>query len=87
MLDTTAPADARAVQVFVRQEPPRDGQTARRFAVDNIRLVQWAPQGAGGRGYDVVRAGADATARFVRDVPAVPGEQDGPVLRRVEADG
>ncbi|AKU16547.1 CapA family protein [Luteipulveratus mongoliensis] len=83
-INATVPSDARAVQVFLRLEPPKGGQETRRLAVDNVRLAQWAPEGISGRQYDMVRTTAAATGRFVRDLPGARASAETPVLEAPE---
>ncbi|MDF8264950.1 CapA family protein [Luteipulveratus flavus] len=78
VINAVVPKEAHAVQPFLRLKPPDDEQEGRRFSADNVRLIQWAPSGAGGRQYDVVRGSVDAKARFIQDGPSLKDE--GPLV-------
>jgi len=68
--DVVAPRRAVAAQVFVVLDPPKGGQTIRRFAVDDVMLVDWAPKGRSGRRYDVVGGLSHGSVTFAVDDPA-----------------
>ena len=55
-LDATVPPGVVAAQPFVRLQPPHGGAEGHELWVDDIRLVAWAPTGAGGPRYNVVDA-------------------------------
>ncbi|WP_052594114.1 CapA family protein [Luteipulveratus mongoliensis] len=86
VLDAVAPKDAHAVQPFLRLAPPSDGQKSRRLAVDNLRLIAWAPVGQGGRQYDVVRGSLNSTGRFVLDRPSSQRKPSDPLLEDSSSD-
>lgn len=65
-LDATVPPGVVAAQPFVRLQPPHGGAEGHELWVDDVRLVAWAPTGAGGPRYDVIDA---------------PGPVDLPVVR------
>jgi poly-gamma-glutamate synthesis protein (capsule biosynthesis protein) len=67
--DVVVPRKAVAAQVFVVLDPPKGGQIIRRFAVDDIMLVDWAPKGRSGRRYDVVEGLASGPVTFAADDP------------------
>lgn len=51
------------LNLFVRVSPPTSG--TRIVDVDDLRLIEWANEGtAGGRQYDHLRVGSEATVRF-----------------------
>jgi hypothetical protein len=52
------------VRAYLRLAPP-DGDDGRRVArIDEVRLVEWAPDAGGGREYDHLRVEAPATVTF-----------------------
>lgn len=69
-LEATPPPGTVAAQVFLRLLPPQDGGE-RYVAVDDVRLVQWAPDGTAPTPvHGAVRAlGGPATERFVARLP------------------
>ena len=66
-LDVTVPDGMVAAQVFARVQAPRGGQRLRFLGVDDVRLVAWAPDGAGGRRYDTVESPAGGTVALRSD--------------------
>jgi len=69
-IDVEVPPGTVAVQPFIRLAAPVGEVRTLRFAVDDVRLVAWAPSGATGRRYDTVEARADAVVELVDDRPA-----------------
>lgn len=69
-IDVEVPPGTVAVQPFIRLAAPVGEVRALRLAVDDVRLVAWAPAGATGRRYDTVEARADAVVELVDDRPA-----------------
>ena len=86
VINAKVPAEAHAVQPFVRLSPPNDEEDSRRFSVDNMRLIQWAPSGQGGRQYDVVRGTVQAKGRFVLDSNDEKAKESGPLIDNPAAD-
>ncbi|MDL9946916.1 CapA family protein [Gordonia sp. ABSL11-1] len=66
-LDATAPPGAVAAQPYVRLRPPDDSLSGPRLAVDDVRLVDWAPERAAGRRFDTVEATRPVTVRVSSD--------------------
>lgn len=66
-LDVTVPEGAVAAQPFVRLPPPEGSTSSGHLAVDNIRLVRWAPEGTTGRLYDTVESTSARTVQLGRD--------------------
>ena len=54
-------------QVFARVQAPRGGQRLRFLGVDDIRLVEWAATGEGGRRYDTVESTTGGVVTLRRD--------------------
>ncbi|EOM76159.1 hypothetical protein DW322_18480 [Rhodococcus rhodnii] len=70
-LDAVVPPGAVAAQPFVRLNPPGDAVSGPRLAVDDVRLVSWAPEGSAGRRFDTVETTRSVTV-------AVTGDAEGP---------
>lgn len=77
--DLTAPRKAVAAQVFIVLDAPEGGQTIRRLAIDDVSLIDWAPQGRSGRRYDVVDGLRNGTVTFRSDGGAPAGSS--PLVR------
>jgi poly-gamma-glutamate capsule biosynthesis protein CapA/YwtB (metallophosphatase superfamily) len=65
--DVTVPDGMVAAQVFARVQAPRGGQRLRFLGVDDIRLVEWAAPGEGGRRYDTVESTTGGVVTLRRD--------------------
>ncbi len=65
--DVTVPHKAVAAQVYVVLDPPNGGQVIRRFGVDDVMLVAWAPKGRSGQRYDVVEGLTGGPVTFESD--------------------
>lgn len=66
-LDAVVPTGVVAAAPFVRLAPPNSEQSAAHAYVDDIRLVEWAPAGTGGRRYDTVSSPAQVTVTASAD--------------------
>jgi poly-gamma-glutamate synthesis protein (capsule biosynthesis protein) len=66
-IDATVPEGVVAVQPMVRLPPTLDVQFAAHLAVDDVRLVAWAPPESSGRQYPVLDVREDATVVLGRD--------------------
>ncbi len=71
-LDVTVPPDAVAVGLFLRLSPVEHGNVTADF--DNIRLIEWAPQGTGATVlYDYLAVKGSGEAIFSKDL--LPGAE------------
>lgn len=60
-VDAVVPPGAVAARPFLRLSPPDDTLTGPRLAVDDVRLIAWAPEGEAGRRFDTVEAAEPIT--------------------------
>lgn len=80
-LDAVLPPGTVAIQPTVRLVAPEGDLLAAHLAVDDVRLIEWAPPGSAGRRYDTVEGSADGDADFT--VVGDPGvEQEGEPLAK-----
>ncbi|MFD4367962.1 CapA family protein [Rhodococcus sp. NPDC058521] len=66
-VDAVVPPGAVAAQPFVRLSPPDDSLSGPRLAVDDVRLVAWAPDGTAGRVFDTVETTQPGSVRVSSD--------------------
>ncbi|MFW0787262.1 CapA family protein [Gordonia sp. CPCC 206044] len=66
-IDAVVPPGVVAAQPFVRLRPPDDSLSGPSLAIDDVRLVDWAPSGTAGRGFDTVERTGPGTVRFTGD--------------------
>ncbi|NLE81236.1 MAG: CapA family protein [Rhodococcus sp.] len=75
-MDVVVPPGVVATSPFVRLSPPENSLTGARLAVDDVRLVAWAPGGAAGRRFDTVERTLPGSVRVVADRT----DSDGPFV-------
>lgn len=66
-LDVTVPSGAIAVQPFLRAGPHGDDTRQTEMLLDDVRLVQWASPGSGGRLYDMISLDRTDRVTLTRD--------------------